>query len=995
MNKLRILGGFSLVEMMLLLIIVSLMIASGVSVITKKHVKVPKLALHGAYICYYNKDGKLHEEKYVGAGTSRKIWDENVDVCRFVPPERASYFYVQAVAGGGAGGSAGYNGIANREVVWSETEVLSPFAFTNDLLALKGINSGELTANGGTISAFAKGDGRYGDAGDGGDIYYIKKASDTCFTYEHWYNPRKEPKKCSSNGAKDTFSYTHYRCKNYYKSYYSSYGYSSCSGCSSGCYCSCFDWDSYNYCSGGTYDSPCYSDVCTWSGSEYVCDDDGYCRWRYYCREGYDQRCYGCYKYYEGGQYQVYEYDYNKPQDATCTLNYSNVLYDNIFSYGVQSPTSKTPPVVLLQQVGTMKDQYGKGEGRDARVRTIVRDQADSYSTCNYGNPSTYQGNNGIFGSCFVGLDCNFSCTTTGVSNAFGDGVLVLGGGSTSTGRAEEFSAKDPWYKGVKTQVNGKTYNGVYYDMSEDMGGIAAYGTLCNTGAYKDGHYNCTGYVSDPPSGATQSPKDNQSNTSFKNPVTGTTYNRYKRTPTSCTIRDYTRSYNYNNTPSCTYRTDCTSETRYVSVLRNSSWTCEHDTSLDDQSACEYSSSQVSSSRRYTYVIEVASGEAGGVGQKCAFSSSAQAGLQYKGISSILAGIDGSDLNTVGVYKAIFCANCANNWATWRNQPNAWAQDGTDSEGDATVQLGSNTCEIHKSQKPTRGRGACLKNNGGNPVGYAGSNYTACEHQGEHPKNGSFAGVGKNADPPAGCGTGHVGYCLNSRSNGLKPWGKYTYKYSWARNNLAYGNPGSPGEYRSMVIRSFKDRELVLIPGLGGAIGGCSGGDGGDTIIYTIPKGSTMNTLPSNPTPTDVQNAVLDIDGNELMLTVDGGSGGSGCIPTASEQLPYHFSYPYPRRGIVGGKGGYPTFDTKSNVMGLVLPLDDTVLGQWLKYSGAAGDGGGSQNNCWVSSWERYFEGTMVRGNVGYWREFEVPCLNDYYNIPPTRGIPGAVLIKW
>ena len=89
MKNKRIYGAFSLVEMMLLLLISSLMIAAGVTVVTKKHVKVPKLAVHGAYMCYM-KNGQLHQEQYVGPGLTKKIKDENVGSCSFTPPERAA-----------------------------------------------------------------------------------------------------------------------------------------------------------------------------------------------------------------------------------------------------------------------------------------------------------------------------------------------------------------------------------------------------------------------------------------------------------------------------------------------------------------------------------------------------------------------------------------------------------------------------------------------------------------------------------------------------------------------------------------------------------------------------------------------------------------------------------------------------------------------------------------------------------------------------------------
>ena len=183
MNKTRIWSGFSLVEMMLLLVITSLMLASGVTVISKKHVKVPKIAMHGAYMCYY-KDGKLHQEQYVGSTLTKKIMDEDAGTeCRFKPPARASYLYIQATAGGGGGGDAGYHG-GNLQVFESATEVMSPFGITQGILDLKGINSGELSSLGGKLYAYANatGDGGGkqltkpgGDAGDGGDLYYIKQ----------------------------------------------------------------------------------------------------------------------------------------------------------------------------------------------------------------------------------------------------------------------------------------------------------------------------------------------------------------------------------------------------------------------------------------------------------------------------------------------------------------------------------------------------------------------------------------------------------------------------------------------------------------------------------------------------------------------------------------------------------------------------------------------------------------------------------------------------
>ena len=47
--------AFSLVEVMMLLMIASLIMAALVPVVTKKHFGLPSLVNHGAYMCYYKK----------------------------------------------------------------------------------------------------------------------------------------------------------------------------------------------------------------------------------------------------------------------------------------------------------------------------------------------------------------------------------------------------------------------------------------------------------------------------------------------------------------------------------------------------------------------------------------------------------------------------------------------------------------------------------------------------------------------------------------------------------------------------------------------------------------------------------------------------------------------------------------------------------------------------------------------------------------------------
>ena len=136
-NKSILKEGFSLVEMLLLLMIASLITAGSMSVITKKHSRVPKKIVHGKYTCYRTSDGKLMEERYV---EKARLYKREVAECKLKPPAKASYFYIQLVGGGGAGGDAGYDGNTRNSVNesgtktaygWTESEINgSPFYMT-------------------------------------------------------------------------------------------------------------------------------------------------------------------------------------------------------------------------------------------------------------------------------------------------------------------------------------------------------------------------------------------------------------------------------------------------------------------------------------------------------------------------------------------------------------------------------------------------------------------------------------------------------------------------------------------------------------------------------------------------------------------------------------------------------------------------------------------------------------------------------------------------
>ncbi len=96
--------GFSLIEMMLLLLILSLMTAASVPILSRKHKKAPVKAFHGRYACFWN-GNQLWQQQYSGENI---IQNEAVAQCKFEAPKKANYFYIQIIGGGGGGGSAGY-----------------------------------------------------------------------------------------------------------------------------------------------------------------------------------------------------------------------------------------------------------------------------------------------------------------------------------------------------------------------------------------------------------------------------------------------------------------------------------------------------------------------------------------------------------------------------------------------------------------------------------------------------------------------------------------------------------------------------------------------------------------------------------------------------------------------------------------------------------------------------------------------------------------------
>jgi len=164
--------AFTMVELMMLLLVASLIIAACLPVITKKHFKLPSTVIHGTYLCYY-KNGKLHETKWVGRAVQKKILDRDTNNCVFEPPAKAPYFQVSAIGGGGGGGDAGYTG-GDPQTGVNVVQKFSPFDITEDDLTGRNISVNGFLSHRGKLRAFAKGL----DSGAGGDVGYATASRD-------------------------------------------------------------------------------------------------------------------------------------------------------------------------------------------------------------------------------------------------------------------------------------------------------------------------------------------------------------------------------------------------------------------------------------------------------------------------------------------------------------------------------------------------------------------------------------------------------------------------------------------------------------------------------------------------------------------------------------------------------------------------------------------------------------------------------------------------
>ena len=966
-KRLRIFCGFSMVEMMLLLVIVSLMLASGVAVISKKHVKVPRLAVHGAYMCYV-KNNQLHEEKYLGSGLTNKILDQDTAQCVFTPPARASYFHIQATGGGGGGGAAGYQG-GNIVTYESKTEVITPFGIRQELLDLKGIAESELKNLGGTLWAYADGTGDFGDGGKGGDLYYIhQECSSDCLYYREWkYNGTRE-RECEPSQTQVTVTHIERQ-----------YSYPCTESCT-GYYCDhCDEYEKdwgynlgkdFDYCS--TYETEdcgedCTASECT-SWDNY--DDDGKYHYHFKCKSGKRKtdECYYGYNYTdycEDGSNDITCYGtctdtYGIPDDATCSGSYENLRVDVKNTYA--DNVGKLPSYRVLYTDGRSEPKLKRGE--DLKERQVLRDKGDAQTICNYGNTSLYQNSanvDGIFGSFSSADGVGVECNTAALREAFGEQMYNLGlVADTSTHKTVKLGACEAY----GLEDCSEKYAFPYYLLTEEKGGLSVFGE-----SYRN--------VYNAPEGEGGSNTDN--NPVWTDPYGNRHDDTYQSIQTGCDIDEYDT---HDDTSGCDYYRDrsqysFTGKT-WTTTSREwatTSYSCPRRNPTSSESGCLYSYTDVAihdpEQEKYcAYIPQVAAGGAKGIGKFCALNDvAAGLGIQYIGNSNIIAGISGSDLMLIGGDYAPLYTKAA--WETSLNNTGA-AETGTESQGSARVELGGNWCALHEAAVPGRGTGAKKEKIGEETV------VPGVEAPSDGPGDdvGSIQGTGYTEDKSRKCGDNHVGYCLKASGKDInvRENGKYTYQYTWQTNYLQYGEGGKAGEYRVKIIRSFSNKNIEITLGRGGAGGtgpnDCDGKDGTDTIVGDL-------------------------------LTAKGGAGGKGCIPTSTEQLPYWYEDGEFLAKQPGGSGELASVTNyKTNIINLVLPVDNTILGGWMESSGAGGNGGGSTNNCWASEWARYFEGEQLSlatgGKLDSTDSRIQACRNRGYESEPGQdGFNGVVLIKW
>ncbi len=110
-------AGFTLVELMVFFMFISLILAASTPIITKRVKNIPEKVSHGKYLCYRDERGNLRQAYY---NSTSLIKDEPVESCSFEPPRKAALYKIEIV-GAGAGGTQ-YKGVIQKGDNWLDED---------------------------------------------------------------------------------------------------------------------------------------------------------------------------------------------------------------------------------------------------------------------------------------------------------------------------------------------------------------------------------------------------------------------------------------------------------------------------------------------------------------------------------------------------------------------------------------------------------------------------------------------------------------------------------------------------------------------------------------------------------------------------------------------------------------------------------------------------------------------------------------------------------
>lgn len=145
--------GFSLFEVVVTMGIIAIFIAACSNVFTQRHKKRITTPVHGRFECYRDASGKVHQRLFNETVlASEQTFGNGANVrCTFRPPSHASYIMINAVGGGGRGGSQ-YGGSSG-----SYTSVF--LSTTTHILEMNpGLAAQNTSSRGGNTKIFDKGE---------------------------------------------------------------------------------------------------------------------------------------------------------------------------------------------------------------------------------------------------------------------------------------------------------------------------------------------------------------------------------------------------------------------------------------------------------------------------------------------------------------------------------------------------------------------------------------------------------------------------------------------------------------------------------------------------------------------------------------------------------------------------------------------------------------------------------------------------------------------